>query len=123
MESVKRINLVLPGDLVDEVDLVVEHYGVARLEFFVDAIRNELVRLSERKIREDIAMIEINESILAEGVSVNIVADEGSTEARYIECEMCHDSLPAPKPDVKGPFFCERCMGIANGADLSGLAP
>ncbi len=123
MESVKRIDFMLPGDLVDEVDSVIEHYGVARSEFFLDAIRNELLRLSERKIREDIALIEISDSILAEGVSVNIVTDEGSAEARYIECEMCHDSLPVPKPDVQGPFFCTRCLGIAQGSDLTGLAP
>ena len=123
MESVRNLKLTLPGDLVDDLDAAVERYGMARSEFFVEAIKNELLRLSQSRVREDIALIEINESILAQGESVNVVADYGKAgaEAPFTECDMCHDLLPSPRPDVKGPVFCQRCLGIAKGADLSGL--
>lgn len=110
---------------MDRVDAAISDHADSRAEFFAEAAKNELTRLEESRVREQIAMMEIDKKILAEGQSVNIVVDASASnpETPYAQCELCHDLLSAPEPGVQGPVFCKRCMGIAKGADMQGLAP
>lgn len=125
MDSLVQIKLMLPGDLMEHVNSVVAQQGMSQVEFFIEATKNELIRMQQTRTREEITLIEIKNDILAEGESVNIVAEDGESgpESLFVQCEMCHDLLPAPKPGVEGPYFCMRCMGIAKGADFQGLEP
>lgn len=125
MDSLVQIKLMLPGDLMEHVNSAVAQQGLSQAEFFVEATKNELIRMQQTRTREEIALIEINNDILAGGESVNIVAEDGKSgpESLFVQCEMCHDLLPAPNPGVQGPYFCSRCMGIAKGANFHGLEP
>lgn len=123
MDSMKQIKLMLPKSLVDRVEAAARREDVSRAQFFVGAALNELKRLELSAIREDIALLEIDRNILAEGQSVNVVAegDLYGSDAAHSQCEMCHALLPLPEPNVDGPLFCRSCLGIAKGANLEGL--
>ena len=125
MESLVQLKIMLPGDLMEHVNSAVAQQGLSQVDFFIEAAKNELIRMQQTRTREEIALIEINNDILADGESVNIVAEEGdsSPDSLFVQCEMCHDLLPAPKPGVEGPYFCKRCLGIAKGANFQGLEP
>jgi hypothetical protein len=125
MDSLVQIKLMLPGDLMEHVNSAVAQQGMSQVEFFIEATKNELIRIQQIRTREEIALIEIKNDILADGESVNIVAEDGESgpDSLFVQCEMCHDLLPAPSPGVQGPYFCTRCMGIAKGANFQGLEP
>ena len=98
------------------VDAAVRQAETSRSAFIHDAIENELRRQQVAKVKEEIAMLEINQTILAEGESVPVADDEFSPgdSARVVRCEMCQKILPSPPP-VDGPLFCESCLSIAKG--------
>ena len=123
--TMKQLNLILPGELVEQVEAALSQFNMSQAEFFVEATKNELIRLDESKIREDIALMEIDKKILSEGQSVNIVVEAGDPvpDAPYSQCELCNELLSSPEAGFAGPLFCERCMEIAKGAKFDGLSP
>lgn len=125
MSSTTTVKFKFPSSLLERVDAAAAESGMSRTIFFVDAVENELTRLEESKVKEEIALLEINQKILAEGHSVNVISDgEGhGPDSVHAECAMCHAELPPPPREVSGPLFCPDCMGIAKGAAFDGLTP
>ena len=119
------IKFKIPSSLLERVDAATAELGMSRTIYIVDAVENELTRLEESKVKEEIALLEINQKVLAEGQSLNVISDaEGhGPDSVHAECAMCHAELPPPARDVSGPLFCPDCMGIAKGAAFDGLSP
>ncbi len=114
-----------PSSLLERMDAAAAELGMSRTIFFVEAVENELKRLEESKVKEEIALLEINQKILAKGQSLNVISDaEGhGPDSLHAECAMCHAELPPPPREVSGPLFCPDCMEIAKGAAFDGLSP
>ncbi len=123
MNDLVTIKLKIPRELLERLDALAATAGMSRSDFVRSAIEAEVKRREIEKIREDIAILEIDSRILKDGQSVRIdgIGDPRAEQAGEILCELCHTSLPAAAGAFQGPKFCEDCLALAKGGDFSSL--
>lgn len=117
MEHLTPVKTDIPEEVLERLDELAAAADESRAEFLRAAIENEVRRREVDKLREEIAILEINEKILKKGQSVTLDDPGGPEAARY--CQLCLTELaPQPRP-FDGPAFCSDCLALARGGDFS----
>jgi len=117
---------LIPQNLLSRVEEISEKIQVSPLSFISTALENELARVEEELVREEITMLEIGKNILGRGEELGLEIEpppEAAAATEVVYCELCKkNEVPPPFP-VTGPFFCHSCMELSRGGDFSKISP
>ena len=123
MDSLVRIRVKLKKSVLARLKELAAAFDLSREEFIQIAVDNELKRRQIERLREEIALAEIDQKILAKGQALTVPVREGigAVAATAATCELCLAEIPAPPVGVAGPLFCDECLKLAKGGDFSKL--
>ena len=123
MDSLVGIKVKLKKSVLARVKELATAFDLSREEFIQTAVDNELKRREVERIREEIALAEIEKKILAKGQTLSVPVPEaaGASTPATATCELCLAEIPALPVGVAGPFFCDECLRLAKGGDFSKL--
>ena len=123
MDSLVGIKVKLKKSVLERLNELAAAFDLSREEFIRTAVDNELKLREVERVREEIALLEIDRNVLAEGQTLSVpaaLADGPSTPATA-SCELCLTEIPSPPVGVAGPLFCDECLKLAKGGDFSRL--
>ena len=123
MDSLVRIKVKLKKSVLARLNELAAAFDLSREEFIRTAVDNELKLREVERVREEIALLEIDRNVLAQGQTLSVPAAEadGTSTAATASCELCLAEIPAPPVGVAGPLFCDECLKLAKGGDFSRL--
>lgn len=119
MDRLTPVRTDIPEDVLARLDELAAAAGESRTEFLRAAIENEVRRREVDHLREEIAILEINEKILKQGQSVTLDDPVDPSPGRY--CQLCLTELAPQRRPFDGPAFCSDCLALARGGDFSAI--
>jgi predicted DNA-binding protein len=123
VDSLVSIKTKIVRSLAERLDFLAKDAGMSRAELMHAAIEHEVKQREAERLREEIALLEINQNILREGQSVPLAEEEDPalTLTNGHRCQLCLTELPPQPHAFQGPLFCDECLALAKGADFSAL--
>ncbi|MCH7477719.1 MAG: hypothetical protein IIA14_06420 [SAR324 cluster bacterium] len=123
MDSLVGIRVKLKKSVLARLKELAAAFDLSREEFIQTAVDNELKRREVERVRGEIALLEIDRNILAQGqtLSVPVAEAAGASTPATATCELCLAEIPSPPVGVAGPLFCDECLKLAKGGDFSQL--
>ena len=90
------------------------------IAFIEYAVEQELNRQEIIRVKDEIAIQEIDRHILEDGQSLSVeVGGLADADGHATICQMCLREFRSPVAGVEGPIFCNECLSMARGGDFS----
>ncbi len=123
MDAIIPMKIKLTRSVVEGMERLAAKLNMTTGEFIQSAVENEIRRCEVSLVREDIALIEIDQNVLADGQDLSISMDEDGplSSDGSSHCELCLKECKSPVPPYVGPLFCDDCLAVAKGGDFHSL--
>lgn len=103
--------------LLDRIEAAADALGIMPADFVRHAIEKELRYQEVSRIKEDVALVELQKNVVGRGMGLAVLLEEEGSE--LATCQLCLKTFPRRPESVEGPLFCPECMELAKGGDFS----